>query len=268
MYEIASDVAVVPMLIANAYLAGSAKSWVLVDSGIPGSQRAIRRAAARRFGSGARPKAIVLTHGHFDHAGSAGVLAGEWDVPVYVHLLEFPFLTGRSHYPPLDSTPPGFFCWLSRLFPSRTVNLGSRLAALDLERPPVGMEGWECHYTPGHTMGHVAFFRREGAVLLAGDSVTTMNLDSFWGTVMKRREICRPPVPATMDWERARRSVELLAALRPRVLAAGHGAPIQNAADELQRLAERFAVPVRGRYVREAVRADETGVTYLPPKAG
>ena len=266
MYEIAPDVAVVPMLIANAYLAGNANSWALVDAGVPGSQRRIRRAAAKRFGRGARPKAIILTHGHFDHAGSAGVLADEWGVPVYVHPLEFPFLAGRSHYPPLDSTPPGFFSALSRFFPNSTVNLGHRLAALDLARPPAGLEAWECHHTPGHTMGHVAFFRREDGVLLAGDAVTTMNLDSFVGTLMKRREICRPPVPATMDWDRARQSVELLAALGPRLVAAGHGAPIQNAAGELRRLADRFPIPVRGRYVREPVRADETGVTYVPPK--
>lgn len=266
MYEIAPDVAVVPMLIANAYLAGNARSWVLVDSGVPGSHRPIRRAAAKRFGPGARPKAIVLTHGHFDHAGSAGVLADGWGVPVYVHLLEFPFLTGRSHYPPLDGTPPGFFSGLSRFFPSRTVNLGHRLMELDLARPPAGLEAWECHHTPGHTMGHLSFFRRQDAVLLAGDAVTTMNLDSFWGTVLKRRELCRPPVPATMDWERARRSVELLAALRPRVVGAGHGRPIENAAEELRRLADRFPLPVRGRYVRDPVRADETGVTYVPPK--
>jgi glyoxylase-like metal-dependent hydrolase (beta-lactamase superfamily II) len=266
MYEIAREVAVVPMLIANAYLAGNAGSWVLVDSGIPGSQRPIRRAAAKRFGPGARPKAIVLTHGHFDHAGSAGALADEWSVPVYVHPLEFPFLTGRSHYPPLDGSPPGFFCGLSRFFPSSTVNLGHRLMELDLARAPAGLEGWECHYTPGHTMGHVSFFRRQDAVLLAGDAVTTMNLDSFAGTILKRPELCRPPVPATMDWERARRSVELLAALRPRVIAAGHGPPMQNAAGELRRLADRFPLPVRGRYVRDPVRADETGVTYVPPK--
>ena len=265
MYEIAPDVAVVPMLIANAYLAGNARSWVLVDTGVPGSQRTILRAAAKRFGAGARPKAIVLTHGHFDHAGSAGPLADAWEVPVYVHPLEFPFLTGRSHYPPLDSSPPGFFCSLSRLFPNSSVHLGSRLAPLDPTHPPPALEAWECHYTPGHTMGHVAFFRRQGAVLLAGDAVTTMNLDSFWGTVLKRPEICRPPVPATMDWTRARQSVELLASLHPSVVAAGHGVPIQDAARELQRLADRFPLPVRGRYVREPVRADETGVTYLPP---
>jgi len=254
------------MLIANAYLAGNAGSWVLVDSGVPGSHRPIRRAVAKRFGPGARPRAIVLTHGHFDHAGSASPLADEWGVPVYVHRLEFPFLTGRGHYPPLDSTPPGFFSTLSRFFPNSTVNLGERLVALDPVHLPAGLDAWQCIYTPGHTMGHVAFFRPGDGVLLAGDAVTTMDLDSFAGTLLKRRELCRPPVPATMDWQRARQSVELLAQLRPRVVAAGHGAPMENAADALERLADRFPIPVRGRYVREPVRADETGVTYLPPE--
>jgi len=266
MQEIAPEVAVVPMLIANAYLVGSASSWVVVDCGVPGSDGVIVRAAAKRFGQGSAPKAIVLTHGHFDHAGAAPVLSDRWGVPVYVHRLEFPFLTGKSQYPPLDSTPPGFFCWLSRFFPHSTVNLDGRLAELDPARPPQGLEDWECLPTPGHTMGHVAFLRRNGGVLLAGDAVTTMDLDSFTGTLLKRRRICRPPVPATMDWVQARRSVERLASLRPRVLAAGHGAPILDAADELAHLAENFPVPERGRYVREPVRAGETGVTYLPPE--
>jgi glyoxylase-like metal-dependent hydrolase (beta-lactamase superfamily II) len=266
MHEIARDVAVVPMLIANAYLVGDRRSWVLVDCGIPGSQRRIRRAVEKRFGTAAKPRAILLTHGHFDHAGSAGPLADQWGVPIYVHPLEFPYLTGRSSYPPLDSTPPGFFSALSCLFPSRTVNLGDRLERLEPGGLLPVLEDWECLCTPGHTLGHVSFFRRDDAVLLAGDALTTMNLDSLVATITKRRELCRPPVPATMDWERARRSVQLLAGLRPRVIAAGHGAPMEGAADELQRLADHFPIPARGRYVREPVRADENGITYLPPK--
>ena len=55
-------------------------------------------------GAGAPPEAIVLTHGHFDHAGSALQLAEYWDVPIYAHRLEMPYLTGKADYPPPDPT--------------------------------------------------------------------------------------------------------------------------------------------------------------------
>ncbi len=265
MREIVRDVALVPGIISNAYLVGNAASWVLLDAGTPGRARKIKHAAEARFGSHAKPRAIVLTHGHFDHAGSAAPLADLWGVRIYAPALELPYLTGRSRYPPLDPTAPGFFSGLSRLFPSSTVNLGERVAALEAHHAAPGLEDWECLDTPGHTPGHVAFFRRGDGVLLAGDAVTTMNLDSFVGTVTKRPQVCRPPVPATTDWERARRSVQLLAALRPTLIAAGHGIPLRDAAGPLQALADRFPMPAYGRYAREPARADETGVTYLPP---
>lgn len=265
MQEIARDVAVVPMLIANAYLVGNAQSWVLVDSGTPGGAEKIKEAAEARFGLGAKPRAIVLTHGHFDHAGSSGLLAEIWNVRIYAHRLEWPYLDGRSSYPPLDPTTPGFFSMMSRFFPSHTVNIGGRLEEIGSSLPALGMHDWEVINTPGHTPGHVAFFRRHDGVLLAGDALTTMDLDNLVSTMIKRHEVCRPPLPATTDWQKARRSVNALAALRPRIIAAGHGTPVHDAADELAELARHFPVPAHGRYVKEPARADESGLTYLPP---
>src|SRR5579884_2544433 len=109
MEEIARDVAIVPMLIVNAYLVGTPDNWVLVDTGTPGNARKIRKAAEARFGPNATPKAILLTHGHFDHAGSVRDLLTLWPVKVYAHRREWPFLTGKSNYPPMDPTAPGFF---------------------------------------------------------------------------------------------------------------------------------------------------------------
>jgi glyoxylase-like metal-dependent hydrolase (beta-lactamase superfamily II) len=246
MQEIARGVAVVPTLIANAYLVGDRAAWVLVDTCTPGNEQRIRRAAEQRFGRGACPCAIVLTHGHFDHAGSAGPLADAWGVPIYAHSRELTYLTGESHYPPMNLAPPGFFTRLARFFPTRTVNLGPRVAALPPSRTIPGLADWETIETPGHTPGHVSFFRRSDRFLMAGDAVTTMNLDSFWGTVAKRRQVCRPPVPATIDWKDARRSVQLLAALAPAWIAAGHGAPMNDVSGELARLAEHFAAPPGG----------------------
>jgi glyoxylase-like metal-dependent hydrolase (beta-lactamase superfamily II) len=243
MREIAPGVAVVPTPIANAYLVGGHASWVLVDACTPGNESRIQRAAERRFGRGSKPRAILLTHGHFDHAGSAGRLADAWGVPIYAHALELRYLTGQAHYPPFDFSSPGFFTRIARFFPTSTVNLGTRAGALEPKRAIPGLPDWETVETPGHTPGHVAFFRRGDAVLLAGDAVTTMNLDSFWDTVAKRKQVCGPPAPATSDWKNARRSVELLASLRPSLIAAGHGAPMRDAADGLSRLAENFISP-------------------------
>ncbi len=76
-----------------------------MDAGLPRRHERIRAAAEARFGRGAKPEAILLTHGHFDHYGSARALATYWDVPVYAHPLEVPFLTGKSMQPPGDPTP-------------------------------------------------------------------------------------------------------------------------------------------------------------------
>ena len=238
MVELAREVVIVPGIIANAYLVGNRESWVLVDAATPGNERKILRAAEARFGPGAKPVAILLTHGHFDHAGSAPPLAARWGVPVFAHALELPYLTGHAHYPPLDTSKPGFFSMLARFFPSNTVDLGDRVHEFAME-----FESWETFNTPGHTPGHVSFYRPSDGMLLAGDALTTMDLDSFWGTIAKRPKVCRPPVPATMDWVKARESVRLLAALRPSVIAAGHGSPMRGAADELQKLADDFVIP-------------------------
>lgn len=243
MREIAPGVAILPTLIANAYLVGDDSSWVLVDACTPGNEQRIRNAARKRFGRASRPSAILLTHGHFDHAGSAAHLADGWGVRIYAHAAEIPYLTGQCYYPPFNLSSPGFFTRIARFFPTSTVNLGTRLDALHPSQPVPGLPDWEVIETPGHTPGHVAFYRRKDRVLLAGDSITTMDLDSFWGTLLQRKKVCRPPVPATMNWQSARKSVELLALLNPALIAAGHGRPMQDAAAELSSLAGNFPIP-------------------------
>src|SRR5690606_16681991 len=109
--ELTRDLAYHKTRIVNVFMYGAPdagdRGWVLIDSGVYGSAGAIRKAAASRFGEDARPACIVLTHGHFDHVGALRTLAEEWDVPVYAHELEMPYITGRSSYPPPDPTVGG-----------------------------------------------------------------------------------------------------------------------------------------------------------------
>ncbi|HZS55444.1 MAG TPA: MBL fold metallo-hydrolase [Bryobacteraceae bacterium] len=266
MEQLARDVAIIKTLMSNAYLVGNAKCWILVDALTPRHERTIKQAAEALFGFSTPPQGILLTHGHVDHVGSAAALADFWNVKVYAHRLEHPYLTGRAFYPPLDHTAPGFFSTFSRIYsPASNCNLGDRLAELDLNHPPPWLADWRCHFTPGHSPGHLVFFRPEGAVLLAGDAVTTMNLDSFFGTVMQRPQLCGPPAPATIDWRQAHSSVQQLARLRPDLICAGHGKPMFGQAHAMQKLADDFPIPAHGRYVREPAITDEEGVRYLPP---
>jgi glyoxylase-like metal-dependent hydrolase (beta-lactamase superfamily II) len=268
-HSVAKDVVRIATGISNAYLVGTKKRWVLVDAGTSGFRDKIIAAAEHEFGENNRPKAIVLTHGHFDHAGSAEDLSDYWDVPIYAHRMELPFLTGKSKYPPPDPAVGGFMSQLSRFFPNVAYDFGDRVRELRVNKLP-GMDGWTCVETPGHTPGHVSFFRESDGTLLAGDAFTTLDQDSFFNTVSRRPKVSRPPAYYTIDWEQAEKSVQRLAELYPATLCTGHGLPMSGprAARQLRELARNFPAPERGRYVQEPARADASGIVYTPPAAG
>lgn len=269
--KIAAGVFHTKIVFVNSYFVDTPEvggdSFVLVDTGLPLAAALIRNAVEKRYGAGARPSAIVLTHGHFDHAGSALSLAREWDVPIYAHRLEMPYLTGKSDYPPQDPTVGGAIAQMSRLFPRGGYDFGSRVQRIPESGELAELPGWKIRHTPGHTAGHVSLWRESDRTLLAGDAISTMNLDSWISQITEKREFCSPPKPFTTDWQSAKRSINLLAALEPNVVAAGHGQPISGAdtARRLKEYAYNFQPPLKGRYVSSPAIADESGVTALPP---
>jgi glyoxylase-like metal-dependent hydrolase (beta-lactamase superfamily II) len=265
--RIAPDVGWLPISFVNAYFIGhSGGAWALIDSGVPGRAAQIFEAAEARFGGGARPEAIYLTHGHFDHAGSALALARRWDVPIFAHRLELPYLTDRANYPPPDPTIGGAIAFLSRFMPYRARDLGDRIRELP-DGPLAGLANWEWIATPGHSPGHVSYFRSSDRVLLAGDAFATMNMDSWTGLIGGKMELARADAPYNMDWEATRTSLKKLADLRPNVAGCGHGKPMRDGTlpDRLQHFAKSFRPPRRGRYAAVPAIANETGIVRLPP---
>lgn len=256
------------ILFVNVFALGEPGGpWLLVDAGLTGSAGLIRRAVARRFGAGARPEGILLTHGHFDHVGAARDLAEGWDVSLYAHPLEAPYLTGRSDYPPRDPTMGGAMAQMSRLMPDHGYDFGDRVKELPADGSVPDLPAWRWLHTPGHTPGHVSLYREADGVLLAADAFATMNLDSWTAYFTRERELSRPSPPFTFDWGTARRSIEKLADLEPRTVAAGHGLAMsgEHVASELRDFTASFTPPRRGRYVASPPVADEAGVEELPP---
>ena len=265
--EVAPGVTYMTALLANVHTIDVPQNagWVLVDTGVAGSGIGIRAAVASRYGADAKPLCIVLTHGHLDHAGSVETLAREWDVPVYAHRLEMPYLTGRSSYPPPDPTVGGAMAQMSRFFRKKPYDLGDRVSALPDSLELDELPGWRILHTPGHTHGHISLFRESDRVLIAGDALSTLNQKSLINFVTQKRQFAPPPQYYTSDWDLAEESMRKLAELRPEHVLAGHGQPISHAADELEDFVRNFERPKHGRYVHQPAIADESGVTSLPP---
>jgi glyoxylase-like metal-dependent hydrolase (beta-lactamase superfamily II) len=175
-----------------------------------------------------------------DHAGSALELAHMWNCKVYVHPEELALTTAENlstiekYANPIDRR---IILPLLHLMPRRTVesmlsksNLKGVVQPFDPTSVP-GLPDWECIPTPGHSPGHIAFFRTSDRVLITGDAIVTVDLNSFWGFLVwslrrNKQRVSGSPWYSTWNRRMTNESVAAIEALEPRVLASGHGAPM------------------------------------------
>jgi glyoxylase-like metal-dependent hydrolase (beta-lactamase superfamily II) len=253
--EVRSDVAYYTNQIVNVIFIGTPQHWVLVDAGMPKSADDIRLAAEDRFGPNAKPAAIILTHGHFDHVGSIVRLLELWNVPVYAHPLEFPFLTDEQAYPEPDTTVEGgMLAKISSIYPNEPVNIKPVLRPLPEDMTVPELPGWQWIHVPGHAPGQIALFRDSDKTLISADAFITVKQDAMYNVLVQKKEVCGPPVYLTTDWQAARNSVKKLQALQPQVVVPGHGTAMEGheLTEGLNKLVENFdelAIPDYGKFV-------------------
>lgn len=240
---------------SNVFFVRSGAAWVLIDTGSAHCADAIQAASETLFGPVARPAAILLTHGHPDHAGSTRELVRRWGCSVYVHPDELRFVTtdvatffaiyreyttsaGRWGPPPLDRwiilPMMRAMPWRRRESMLAESDFKEAARAFDPESGLPGLPGWACVPTPGHTPGHAAFFRLTDRVVIAGDAVLTADVNSVTGFVRWSRgrstqSLGGPPWYTTWSRRVASQSAAALARLDPAVLATGHGTPLSGA---------------------------------------
>ncbi len=277
VHEVTPDVAYKRLAMVNIAYYGlpnaGDQQWVLIDTGLPGTAGQIAKSAEERFGPDARPAAIILTHGHFDHVSALEELSEKWDAPVYAHDLERPYLDGTAAYPPPDPTVGGgMMPLISPLFPRKPVDVGSRLVSLPVDGSVPFMPGWQWIHTPGHAPGHVSLWREADRMLIAGDAFITTAQESAYAVATQRTEMHGPPMYFTPDWQSAKTSVERLAALEPEIAVTGHGRAMRGpemraALHTLARDFDRVAVPEHGKYVLQPAIAED-GSAYVAVEKG
>src|SRR4051794_31929560 len=213
MRQIAPDVFHIPLTPrngVNAYLIGD----VLVDTGLPTSAGTLRKAVQEKG-----VKTIALTHAHGDHVGSARKLRDESGLQVWVGTKDREATEAGKAVKKDAFNKPGLSVIAGALGDfkavpvDRVLNEGDELAA-----------GFSVIDTPGHSPGHVSFWRAEDKVLICGDVFFNMHLLT---TIPGLRQ---PPGPFTVNAKENRDSERKVADLRPSVVGFGHGPVIQGGA--------------------------------------
>ncbi|MEU9571187.1 MBL fold metallo-hydrolase [Streptomyces massasporeus] len=231
---------------------GSNTNWViltegdavtLVDTGYPGDRDQVLASLARVGSSPEAVAAVLITHAHNDHLGSAEYLRATYGTPVYLHEAEVPharreFLHQVSVGTVLrNGWRPGVLPWAVHALrsggttpvPVTAPQAFPTAGALDLPGRPVPV------HTPGHTDGHCAYHLPGTGVLISGDALVSGHSTS--------RVEGPQLLPDMFHHERPRAlaSLDVLAELDGELLLPGHGpvhrGPVRDAARRARELA-------------------------------
>jgi hydroxyacylglutathione hydrolase len=211
---------------SNAYLVRGRKT-ILVDTGMPGEEQKILRAAANAGVPSAEISLILHTHAHVDHAGSTAALAKALGVPTAVHPADAPMLQAGKMRPltPLRLEARLIKPMVDRPFPPVRPDL---LVDDSFDLSGFGVEG-RIVPTPGHTAGSLSLLLADGTAVVG---------DVLMGGVMGGALFgARPNYHYfAEDITAVRASIKTLLSAGAQTFYVGHGAPLRR--DDIEK---RFA---------------------------
>jgi glyoxylase-like metal-dependent hydrolase (beta-lactamase superfamily II) len=175
-----------------------------------------------------RPKALLLTHIHFDHAGAAGALVRRWpDLPVYVHERGAPHLANPEKLVASAARLYGGEEGLARLWGEVVPVPEDNLKILTGGET---VEGFRVEYTPGHASHHVCYFHEASGMAFVGDMAGVR--------VPPEPFTLAPTPPPDIDLEAWERSIETIAAWEPEALGLTHWGQADEPPEQLERARE------------------------------
>lgn len=190
----------------NVYLAQD----VLIDAGTRQAERRIVRQIRGRTVT-----AHALTHAHPDHQGASHAICQRLEIPLWCGHGDVPAMQTPGGIS--NSQAPG---WINR-FQARFWTGPPHPVARALKEGDE-VAGFTVLEVPGHSRGHVAYWRASDRVLILGDVLNGMNL------MTGIRGLHEPPAAFTPDPARNRQSARRLAALEPQLVCFGHGPPLRD----------------------------------------
>lgn len=190
----------------NAYLVGD----VLIDAATRQAEKRIVRQISHESVT-----AHALTHAHPDHQGSSHAICERLGIPLWCGQADIPAMETPGAI--RNTQAPGWLNFLQAHFwtgpphpVARALKEGDEVA------------GFTVLDTPGHSRGHVSFWRESDRVLILGDVLNNVNVMSGFPGLHE------PPAIFTPDPARNRNSARRLAALEPALACFGHGPPLRD----------------------------------------
>jgi len=191
-----------------------------------------------------KPRGLLLTHIHFDHAGAAGRLVERWpDVPVWVHEVGAPHM----------ADPSKLVASARKVWPDDFDRLWGEVVPVPEENLRVlsggeSVEGFDVEYVPGHAKHHVAYFHRDTGHAYVGDMA---------GVRIPPSAVTRAPTPPPdIDIEAWLESVDRIEARAPSAVVLTHFGRVDDVGHQLA--AVREALRFQAELAKDASEEDFT----------